>query len=60
MSKKIKIIQIKSSIGYNKKTKATIKALGLKKINNFVVANDNEALRGMINKVKHLVSIEEL
>tara|TARA_Y100001970_G_scaffold166866_1_gene204308 strand:+ start:259 stop:441 length:183 start_codon:yes stop_codon:yes gene_type:complete len=60
MSKKIKIIQTKSCIGYNKKTKATVKALGLKKLNSSVVLNDNDALRGMINKVSHLVRIEEL
>ena len=60
MSKKVKIIQTKSSIGYNKKTKATVKALGLKKINSTVVLNDNDALRGMIHKVKHLIRIEEL
>ena len=60
MSKKIKIIQTKSCIGYNKKTKATVKALGLKKLNSFVVLNDSDALRGMIDKVIHLVRIEEL
>ena len=60
MSKKIKIIQVKSCIGYNKKTKATVKALGLRKLNSFVVLNDNDALRGMISKINHLVRIEEL
>tara|TARA_Y100000590_G_scaffold247061_1_gene277572 strand:+ start:1971 stop:2153 length:183 start_codon:yes stop_codon:yes gene_type:complete len=60
MSKKIKITQVKSAIGYNKKTKATIEALGLKKINNTVVLNDTESLRGMVVKVQHLVRIEEL
>ena len=60
MSKKIKITKIKSCIGYNKKTKATVKALGLKKINSCVVLNDNESLRGMINKISHLVSIEKV
>ena len=60
MSKKIKIIQTKSCIGYNKKTKATVKALGLKRLNSSVVLNDNDALRGMINKINHLVKIEEL
>ena len=60
MDKKIKIIQFKSSIGYNKKTKATIKALGLKRLNNPIVIDDNPSCRGMLNKVKHLVKIEEL
>tara|TARA_B100000959_G_scaffold214931_1_gene226321 strand:- start:953 stop:1135 length:183 start_codon:yes stop_codon:yes gene_type:complete len=60
MSKKIKIMQIKSAIGYNKKTKATIEALGLKKINSSIIVIDNLSSRGMINKVKHLVKVEEL
>ena len=60
MLKKIKIVQTKSLIGYNKRTKATITALGLKKINSTIVINDNLSNRGMINKVKHLVKIEEL
>jgi len=60
MSKKIEITQIKSAIGYNKKTKATLVALGIKKINNSIVVNDNASHRGMIDKVKHLVVIKEL
>ena len=40
MSKKIEITQVKSAIGYNKKTKATLVALGLKRINNTIVIND--------------------
>ena len=60
MSKKIEIIQFKSAIGYNKKTKATIKALWIKKLNYPVVVNNDSAHIGMINKVKHLVRIKEL
>ena len=60
MSKKIEITQVKSAIGYNKKTKATLVALGLKKINNTIVINDDLPHRGMINKVKHLVVIKEI
>ena len=60
MSKKIKIIQIKSCIGYNKKTKATVRALGLKKLNSCVIINDSESLRGMVNKISHLVSVEKV
>tara|TARA_B100000959_G_C14483675_1_gene420260 strand:- start:41 stop:223 length:183 start_codon:yes stop_codon:yes gene_type:complete len=60
MSKKIKITQIKSCIGYNKKTKATVKALGLKKLNSCVIINDSESLRGMVNKISHLVSVEKV
>ena len=60
MAKKIKIIQTKSCIGYNKKTKATVKALGLKRLNSCVIVNDNEALRGMVNKVSHLIKVDKV
>jgi large subunit ribosomal protein L30 len=57
--KKIKITLTKSVIGYNKNQQATVKALGLKKMQSSVVQTDNEAIRGMINTVSHLVSVEE-
>ena len=60
MSKKIEITQVKSAIGYNKKTKATLLALGIKRLNSTVVLNDNDALKGMINKIKHLVVVKEI
>ena len=60
MTKRIKIIQTKSCIGYNKKTKATMKALGLKRLNSCVIINDNEALRGMVNKVSHLIKVDKV
>ena len=60
MSNKIEITQVKSAIGYNKKTKATIVALGIKKLNSPVVVNNDPAHVGMINKVKHLVRVREL
>tara|TARA_B100001175_G_scaffold304235_1_gene300026 strand:+ start:457 stop:639 length:183 start_codon:yes stop_codon:yes gene_type:complete len=60
MVKKIEIIQFKSAIGYNKKTKATIKALGIKKLNSPVIVNNDLAHIGMVNKVKHLVRVREI
>jgi len=60
MSKKIEIKQIKSAIGYNKKTKATLVALGIRKLNTSVTVNDDASHRGMINKIKHLVVVKEL
>ena len=54
----IKIKQIKSRIGAPKDQKRTLDALGLKKMNRVVEHEDNPAIRGMVNKVKHLVSIE--
>lgn len=58
--KKIKITQIKSTIDRNKKQKLTMEALGLKKINAVTIKNDSPQIRGMINVVKHLVSVENL
>jgi large subunit ribosomal protein L30 len=58
-NKTLKIKQIKSSIGYKKKAKLTLKALGLKKINQIVEHKDTPELRGMINVVNYLVNIEE-
>ena len=58
--KKIKITQIKSAIGYRKRTKATLVALGLKKINQSVLKEKNDSISGMLNYVSHLVKIEEV
>ena len=58
--KKIKITQIKSSIGYRRQTKDTLRALGLKKINHFVLKETNSSILGMVNTVSHLVKVEDL
>ena len=57
---KVKITQVKSPIGYRKKTKNTLIALGLTKMNQSVVKKNDSAINGMINVVKHLVKIEEV
>jgi len=57
--KKIRVTLVKSPIGYNKRQKATVKALGLRRINHTVEHTDNPALRGMLFKVSHLVKVEE-
>ena len=57
--KKFEIKLVRSPIGYSKKQKATLKALGLKRVNQVVVKNDNDVLRGMIDKVSHLVTVDE-
>lgn len=59
MANKIKITQIKSIIGQKWNQKLTIKALGLHRIRHAVVHNDTKQIRGMINKVSHLVKVEE-
>ena len=57
---KLKITQIKSSMGYKKKAKLTLSALGIKKINSSVVKNDNAQIRGMINAINYLLKVEEI
>ena len=57
---KLEIKQIKSAIGYNVKTKKTLEALGIKKINHIVIKNDSPSIRGMIVKVQHLIEIKEI
>jgi large subunit ribosomal protein L30 len=49
---------VKSAIGSCPRNRATLKALGLKKINQVVVKPDNTTFRGMIHNVRHLVSVE--
>lgn len=56
---KIQIKWIKSDIGYSEDQKRTVRALGLKKLNQSVVKEDTPAIRGMILKVRHLVELEE-
>lgn len=55
----VKITQIKSTIDRPKRQKLTIKALGLGKLNRTVEVELNPAIQGMINKVQHLVRVEE-
>ncbi len=57
--KKIRIKQIKSSIGRVKSQKRTLIGLGLNKIGKNVELDDTPSIRGMINKVKHLIEIKE-
>jgi large subunit ribosomal protein L30 len=57
--KQIQITLIKSSIGYSKRQKDTVRALGLRKVNQTVIKQDSPEIQGMLNKVSHLVSVEE-
>jgi large subunit ribosomal protein L30 len=58
--KKLRITLVKSPIGYPKRQKATVKALGLGKMNSSVLQNDTPPIRGMIHAISHLVKVEEL
>jgi large subunit ribosomal protein L30 len=57
--KMLRITLVRSSIGYSETHKRTVKALGLHRMNQTVVHEDNTAIRGMIYKVNHLVKVEE-
>lgn len=57
---KIKITQVKSSIGSTKRQKATLEALGLRKLNQTVEHEATPQVLGMANKVGHLISVEEV
>ena len=56
---RLRITWVKSSIGYAEVQKRTLKALGLHRLNQSVTHDDCGSIRGMINKVKHLVKVEE-
>jgi large subunit ribosomal protein L30 len=58
--KKLRVTLVKSPIGYTKRQKGTVKALGLRKMHASVVHNDTPPVRGMINAVSHLVQVEEI
>jgi large subunit ribosomal protein L30 len=57
---KLRVKWVKSAIGYSQDQKDTIRALGLRKLQRTVEVEDNPAIRGMINKVRHLVQVEEV
>ena len=57
---KLRIKWVKSSIGYSRKQKGTIRALGLHHLGDTVEQTDTQVIRGMIDKVSHLVQVEEV
>lgn len=58
--KKYKIAQVRSKIGRPINQKRTLEALGIKKMHRSIVVNGSPQVEGMINKVKHLLSVEEV
>jgi len=60
MAKKdvIQVRQIKSGIGYSKEQRATLRGLGFRRLNQVVELEDTPSVRGMVNKVRHLVRVE--
>jgi large subunit ribosomal protein L30 len=57
--KRIRVTLVKSPIGYSKNQKSTIEALGLRHMQQTVEHVDSPALRGMVEKVSHLVQVED-
>jgi len=58
--KKYKISQIRSAIGRPERQKKTLQALGLRKLNRSIIIEGTPQLMGMVDQVKHLLSIEEV
>ena len=58
--KMLKVTLVKSTIGAVPKNKKTVESMGLRKLNKSVVLPDNEATRGQIRQVSHLVQVEEV
>ncbi len=59
-SNKLRITWVKSSIGYSDSQKATIRALGFRRLGQSVERPDNPSIRGMVHKVRHLIEVEEI
>jgi large subunit ribosomal protein L30 len=55
---KLRITWVRSSIGYSESQKATIRALGLRRLGQSVERPDNDSIRGMVHKIRHLVEVE--
>ena len=56
---KLRVTWVKSGIGYAEVQKRTLKALGLHRLNQSITHHDSTSIRGMLNKVKHLIKVEE-
>jgi large subunit ribosomal protein L30 len=54
----LKVTQVKSTIGFNKKQGAVVRSLGLRRIRHTIEVPDSPEVRGMIHKVRHLVTVE--
>ncbi len=60
VKKKIKITLVKSPIGYSGYQREVLRGLGLRKLNSSIIKEDTPSIRGMINKVPHLLKVEEV
>ena len=60
MTTRLKVTQIKSSIGNKPNQRETLRTLGLKRIGDIIVKEDSKSVRGMVSTVAHLVKVEEI
>lgn len=60
MPDRLRITYVRSAIGYALRQKRTIEALGLRRLGDVVEQDDTAVIRGMVNKVQHLVQVEEV
>jgi len=58
-TKRVQVKWVKSSIGYNRRQRATLRGLGLRRLQQVVTLQDTPSVRGMIHAVKHLVVVKE-
>lgn len=58
-SDKLRITLVKSPIGYNQRQRGTVRALGLRRVNQTVEREDSPVVRGMLDKISHLVRVEK-
>lgn len=56
----LKITLVRSPIGYSKRQKRTVEALGLRRLHQSVIQPDNPAIRGMVRRISHLVTVQEV
>ncbi len=59
MEKRLKVTQVKSTIGFDKKQALVVRGLGFRRVGQTIEVPDTAAVRGMIHKVRHLVRVEE-
>jgi large subunit ribosomal protein L30 len=60
MGKRLKVRQVRSKIGGKQNQRDTLRSLGLKRLGDVVVKEDRPEIRGMVNTVRHLVTVEEV
>jgi large subunit ribosomal protein L30 len=59
-NRRLRITWVKSSIGYSQRQKGTVRALGLRRLGDVAEQADTPMIRGMIDKISHLVEVEEI